>query len=84
LTPPAPLPDAPLVIEIHAALSVAVQVHPVVVETLTLSVPPLDGTLSVVGDTVKAHAPLWLTVMVWPATVSAPLRDDVEVLAATV
>jgi hypothetical protein len=65
-------------------LSVALHPQPAVVETLTLAVPPPAATLSVVGDTVKAHAPLWLTVMVWPASVSAPLRGDVELFAATV
>jgi hypothetical protein len=37
-----------------------------------------------VGDTAKLQAPLCVTVTVWPATVSVPVRDVVNVFAVTV
>jgi hypothetical protein len=37
-----------------------------------------------VGDTAKLQAPLCVMVTVCPAAVSVPVRDDVDVFAATV
>ncbi len=80
-----PLPLAPLVIVSQLAPLVAVQAHPAVVVTATLAVPPPLTMDCVVGVAVKTHAvPLWVTVTVRPATVSVPVRDDVEVFAAAV
>ena len=61
---PLPLPLAPLVTVIQLALLDAVQPHPAVVVTLALALPPAAAIAWLVGDTVKAHAPLWVTVTV--------------------
>jgi hypothetical protein len=68
---------------IQLSLLVAVQLHPLVVVTVTLAGPPAAGLVGFSGATVKAHAPACVTVTVWPATVSVPVRPEVEVLAAT-
>ena len=56
LTVPLPLPLAPLVTVIQAALLVAVQVHPAWAVTLTPAFSPPAGAESDVGDTVYLHA----------------------------
>jgi hypothetical protein len=52
---PLPLPVAPLVIVIHAALLVAVQVHPVGDVMVAVPVPPVPGSDWLVGDAVYVH-----------------------------
>jgi hypothetical protein len=52
LTVPLPLPGEPLVIVIHAALLVAVQLHPVAAVTVMVPVPAVDGGFAEVGETV--------------------------------
>ena len=47
-----PLPGEPLVIVIHAALLVAVQLHPVAALTVMVPVPVGDGRLADDGETV--------------------------------
>jgi hypothetical protein len=49
-TDPLPLPDAPLVIEIHAAFDAAVHAQPLVVVTATVPVPPVESTDWLVGE----------------------------------
>jgi hypothetical protein len=84
LTVPVPLPLAPAVTVIHAALLTAVHAQPVVVVTLVLPVPPGATAFSEVGETVNTHgAASCVTVTVWPATVSVPVRELVDVFAAT-
>jgi hypothetical protein len=51
-TVPGPLPLAPPVTVIHAALLVAVQAHPVAPVTDALVVPPAAGAVNESGDTV--------------------------------
>ena len=52
MTAPMPLPGEPLVIVIHAALLVAVQLHPVAALTVMVPVPVGDGRLADDGETV--------------------------------
>ena len=70
---------------IQAALLVDDHVQPVCAVTVTVPVPPpatTDGLL--VGEIAKLHGtPACVTVNVWPAMVSVPVREDVELLAAT-
>ena len=82
---PLPVPLPPDVIVIHVALLVAVHAHPDAAVTVRLAAPPADVALGLVGDTLKLQTrPACVTVTVWPATVSVPVRPDVAVLAATV
>jgi hypothetical protein len=85
LTVPLPLPGEPLVIVIHVAVVVAVQLHPVAAVTVMLPVPAVDGGLTDDGETVgEQGAPDWFTVKVAPPTDTVPVRDVVAVFAATV
>ena len=69
---------------IQLALLVAVHAQPDVVVTVTLAVPPLAVGEALVGDTVNAHGdPACVTVTVWPATVSVPVRDALVPFVAT-
>src|SRR5439155_7422077 len=85
LTVPFPVPLAPAVIVIHAALlaAVHVQVVPDAV-MLTLPVAPSAGTAALVAESVYVHAPApaCVTVTVCPAIVSVPVRDAEPVFAA--
>jgi len=82
-TVPFPDPLAPDVIVNQVELSVAVQLQPVVVVTLTLLVLAASDGFRVVGATVKTQgAPAWVTVKVCPAMVNVPVRGDVDVFAA--
>jgi hypothetical protein len=84
-TVPLPLKDAPLVTVIQAALLVADQAQPLVVVTAIVELSPLAGEFRLTGEIENVQgAPAWVTVKVWPATVSVPVRDEVDVLAATV
>ena len=74
LTVPLPVPPEPTVTS-HAALLVAVhaQVLPVVTATATLSPPA--GEVRLVGAIVNVHgAPACVTLNVWPAIVTDPVR----------
>ena len=82
VTVPLPLPLAPPLMVSHPALLVAVHVHPVAAVTLVVDDPAADVRVAEVGETPKVQEmPLWVTVTVWPATVSVPTRCDVDVLA---
>jgi hypothetical protein len=82
---PLPVPLAPDVIVIHAALLVAV--HPQLVAaavTPTVPVPAAAPGAALVADREKVHvtgAPACVTVYVWPAMVSVPVRGVVLVFA---
>ena len=84
-TVPAPEPAPPLVIESHAVLVDADQLHSLPVVTVKLVDPPLDPTVLLVGLTLAEQVVLlcW-TVIVTPAAVSEPVRAAPPVLAATV
>ena len=80
-----PLPVLPDPTVNHAALLVVLhaQVLPVVTATATLSPPA--GDVRLVGAIVNVHgAPAWVTLNVWPAIVTDPVRCAVPVFAATV
>ena len=79
---PLPEPLPPLLIDSHVALLVAVHAQLLVVVTEAVAVPPLAARLCVVGDTVKLQAPAWVIVTAWPAIVSVPVRELVDVFAA--
>ena len=73
-----PVPLAPPVIVIHAALLLAVQAQvlpPPVTITSVLELPPTAGMDRVTGERPNVQdEPDWVTVTVWPATVSVPVR----------
>ena len=79
-----PLPLAPAVIVIQAALLVAVHEQLVPVVTLNEPVPPVDGVEPLVEPSVKVQgAPDCVMVNVCPPTVMVPVREEFVVLAAT-
>ena len=83
VTVPLPEPLAPPLIVSHAALLVAVHVHPLAAVTAVVDDPPAAVSVWASGDTPNVHAaPVWVTVTAWPATVSVPMRWAVEVLVA--
>ena len=61
---PLPLPLAPAVTVIHAALLVAVHAQPVAAMTLTDPDPPLAVKVWLVGLMVNKQPELWVTVKV--------------------
>ena len=78
LTVPVPLPVAPAVIVIHAALLVADQAQPVPAVTVAEPVVAAAPADCVVGDTENVQAAAaWLTVTVTPATVAVAVRATV-------
>ena len=80
-----PLPVAPAVMVIQAALLVAVHAQPVAAVTVTVPVPPAAATLADAGEIVGAQvAPAWVIVKVLPAIVSVPVRAVLPGFAATV
>ena len=82
VTVPFPLPLAPLLIVSQAALLAAVQAHPLAAVTAVVDEPAAEVSERDVGDTPKLQlTPLWVTVTVWPATVSVPTRWAVDVFA---
>ena len=79
-----PLPLAPAVIVIQLTLLAAVHEQPVPAVIVTLPVLAVSATVAEVGATVKVQgAPLCVIVTVWPAMVMVPVRDVVDVFAAT-
>ena len=73
-----PVPLVPLLIVSHALLLLAVQLQvlpPPVTMTSVFELPPAAGKDRVVGEMPKVQAePDCVTVTVWPATVSVPIR----------
>jgi hypothetical protein len=64
-TTPFPLPEAPLVTVIQAALLVADQAQPLVVVTATVELSPAAGEFPHAGATEQVHGtPDWVTVNV--------------------
>lgn len=83
LTVPLPFPLAPAVIDIHVSGVVAVHAHPAGVETaMSAAFPPVAGTVCALGLIDAEHPDPWLTVNVWFAMVSVPVRAA-PLLAAT-
>ena len=80
-----PLPDAPALIVIHVALLAAVQLQPAPAVTVTVPVAATDVVkFDEVGEIVNVQgAPAWVTVKVCPPIVIVPVREVVQVFAAT-
>ena len=79
-----PVPVAPALIVIHAALLVAVHAQPVAAVTVTVPLPATSDTFAEVGAIVGAQAvPAWVTVKVLPPTVNVPVRAVVVEFAVT-
>jgi hypothetical protein len=70
----------------HETPEEALNAHPLWVVTETGRTWPVAGTEAVAGETPNVHeaAADCVTVTAWPATVTVPVRELVEVLAATV
>ena len=84
VTDPLPLPVAPALIVIQAALLVAVHAHPLPAVTVTVPLTVVEATLADAGAIVGVHgAPACVTVKVLPAIVTVPVRDVAPVFAAT-
>ena len=83
-TLPSPVPLAPLAIEIHDAPLLAVQLQPVPAATDAVDESPVAGDVRLVGVTEYEHAAaVCVTVKLWPAIVSVPVRCDPAVFCAT-
>jgi hypothetical protein len=80
---PLPTPVPPLVTESHAADEVADHEQAAPVVTATDPVDAADPADTLVGASVMSHVPVWVTLTVWPAIVSDPVRGAVVELAAT-
>jgi hypothetical protein len=80
----APLPLALLVTVIQEAPPVAVQLQPLCVVTTIVPVAPPEATERLAGETVNVQMPACVTVTAVPATVKMPVREAVDVFAATV
>jgi hypothetical protein len=84
VTDPLPVPDAPALIVIHAALLVDVHAQPVAAVTVMVPEPATSDTFAEAGAIVGAQgAPAWVTLNVLPPTVTVPVRGEVVGLAAT-
>ena len=74
-TLPLPLPEAPAVTVIHAALLTADHVHEVLAVTPTVKVPPAELADWLAGEMLKVQpAAAWVTVNVFPPAVILPVR----------
>lgn len=81
---PEPEPADPAVMLIHETELDALHEQPAAAVTVTDPVPALEVAEAVVGAATYVHViPAWLTVNVCPAIVSVPVRDEVDVFAAT-
>jgi hypothetical protein len=84
-TLPEPVPAVPLETVTHDARLVAVQLHPEVVVTLTVPLPPAAESDRLAGEIVYEQGiPAWLTEKVGPPVVTVPVRERVPSFAATV
>ncbi len=79
-----PVPLAPEVTAIHAALLVAVHAQPAGEVRATVPLPPLAPKLCAVGAIVPLHAPACVTLIHWPPMMNQPVRLSGPVLGSTV
>ena len=79
------MPVPPALTVIHVALVVAVQAQPVPAVTVIVPVTAAEVTFADAGEIVglQGAAACCVTVNVMPPIVSVPVRDAVEVFAAT-
>src|SRR5687768_6964613 len=68
---------------IHAAELDAVQLQPAPLETVTDPVVAAAATDVALGEIENVQPAACVSVKVWPAMVIVPVREDVELLAAT-
>jgi hypothetical protein len=84
VTEPLPVPLAPALMVIQAALLVAVHAQPVAAVTTTVPAPAAAVTVADAGEIVGVQgAAAWVTVNVFPPMVRVPVRDVAVVFAAT-
>ncbi len=82
---PEPEPLVGLETVTHDAPPVAVQLHPAVVVTVAVPLPPAADIDRPLGEMVyEQGVAAWLTVSVLPPTVTVPVRATVPVFGATV
>ena len=82
-TLPSPVPPDPTLS--HAALLVVLQAQVLPAVTVTATDSPAAGDVRLVGEIPNVQgAPAWVTLKVWPAIVTDPVRCAVPVFAATV
>jgi hypothetical protein len=87
VTLPLPVPLLPFVMVSQLVPLAAVQSHPLPAVTATVVDSPAAGDVRELGAIEYAHgsvAPACVTLNVWPAIVTEPVRCDVDVLVATV
>jgi hypothetical protein len=83
-TVPSPLPGDPDVTVIHVTLLDADHAHPAGAEIATDPLEPKPLSETEIGESVRVHAmPDWVTVTVWPAIVTVPVRVTMSGLLAT-
>jgi len=82
---PLPVPLAPTVIVSHESLLTAVQLHVALAVTVTFPLTAIDDVrFEDAGAIVTRHGtPACVTVKLWPAIVTVPIRVVVSVLAVT-
>lgn len=84
VTVPAPDPVPPEEMVSHGTELLAVHEHPGAELTPTVPLVASGATVALVGEIANVQAtPAWVTENTCPAIVSDPLRDDVDVLVAT-
>jgi hypothetical protein len=84
LTKPVPVRLVPFEIVTHVAPLDALHVHPALVVTVMLPVPPDARSARLAGEIANEQVrAAWLTVKVLPATVTVPVRATEVLLAAT-
>jgi hypothetical protein len=82
---PLPVPFDPPVTDSHPVFVVAVHVQPALAVTATVPVVADGEVRSADTGAIENEQglPAWLTVNVWPAIVTVPVRDAVPVFAVT-
>jgi hypothetical protein len=79
-----PVPLAPVVTEIHAALLAAAHAQPAGEVSATMPLPPLAPKLCDVGEIALLQGPACVTVIHWPPITIEPVRLSAPVLGSTV
>ena len=80
-TSPGPLPDWPAVTVIQSSALAADHAHPWLPDTWTVPVPAVAPTLTLAGFTPRAQPDAWVTVTVWSAMRTDPVRPWVAFAA---
>jgi hypothetical protein len=81
---PFPVPEGTPPIAIQAVLLVAVQAQPVGAVTAIDEFPATQSSETAVLESWNVHdVPAWVTVTVWPATVTVPVRGAAAIFGVT-